>query len=301
MLEFDDLTDALKQIAILKNLYCRLRIIDPESKEVLLSLQPNLQDGDKNALCYQFWEEGKLCENCISTRALNNGRIFTKFVDQKEEIYQVTAVPVSVCQKKMVMELIQDVTEELCFESGGAFDDLKKSLLSITERTHNLILRDAMTNLFNRRFIDERMPAELSKAYVSGSSLSIIFIDIDFFKKINDTYGHLVGDQVICGVAQLIRNNIRQKDTWAARYGGDEFLICFPGLNNKEANKIAERIRNSIQKEEFKIGEESITVTCSFGVKTVCGRNCKLTAKDLINQADKKLYMAKSAGRNKVI
>ena len=300
MIEFDDLDDALKQINILKNLYWGIRIVDPESKEVLLSLMPKSQN-DKNSLCYQVWEEGQICENCISARALNNDNTFIKFVSQEKEIFQVTVVPISVCKKKMVMEFIQDVTKKLYIENGKIFGELKKAMLSISERIDNLVIRDGMTNLFNRRFIDERLPAELTNACDFDIPLSVIFIDIDYFKNINDTYGHLAGDQVICGVAQIISNDTRRKDGWAARYGGDEFLVCFSGVDNRTAIKIAERIRSSVQKEVFRIGEELITVTCSFGVKTVSGKDCKQSASDLIDQADRNLYKAKCAGRNKVV
>lgn len=301
MLEFSGFADVLEQTAVLQKIYGEIRVTDPESGEVLFSQPEAARPGGKTLLCHQVWGMERPCENCISERALDHNGIFMKFVAQKKRVYQVTAVPITVAQKKLVMELIQDVTEKFCFEDEALFEDRKKTLLSISECVDELVLRDEMTGLFNRRFIDKRLPKELDKACRSGGSLSIVFIDIDRFKKINDTYGHLAGDEIIRGVAQLIRSSTRWEDIWAARYGGDEFLICFPGLDNRQAKKAAERMRASIEQEEFRAGGETLTATCSFGVKTVTGSECHISANDLIDQADKNLYLAKCLGRNRVV
>ncbi|MEA4895057.1 MAG: GGDEF domain-containing protein [Oscillospiraceae bacterium] len=198
------------------------------------------------------------------------------------------------------MELIQDLTEKMCFEDGE-FNELEKAILSISERIVGLVSRDEMTSLLNRRFIDERLPTELTNACLSDIPLSIIFMDIDSFKDINDKFGHLAGDQVIRRVAQIIEKSIRLEDNWAARYGGDEFLLCCPGADNRAAIKIAEKIRKRIEKETFKIDNDFVTVTCSFGVRTINSGDRRLSAHDLINQADRNLYEAKNSGKNRVV
>ncbi len=125
---------------------------------------------------------------------------------------------------------------------------------------------------------------------------SIIMIDVDFFKKINDTYGHLAGDYILKEIANIIKNNIRESDI-CGRFGGEEFIIILPNTKLAGAIKTAERLREAIEKHKFRFERKDIKVTASFGV-TSSGINDSIES--LISRADEALYEAKRKGRNRV-
>lgn len=157
---------------------------------------------------------------------------------------------------------------------------------------------DSMTKLYNHNYIVKRLQEEilLSKKFVT--KLSIIMLDIDHFKKINDTYGHQVGDMVITTIANIIRDNIRLTDI-AGRYGGEEFCIILPNTSLQEALVVAERLKSIIcDTEIFKFSDsETLKVTCSFGVKELSYED---TAEKFISNVDELLYKAKYLGRNRI-
>ncbi|AEG60596.1 GGDEF domain-containing protein [Desulforamulus ruminis] len=299
MMKFASMDDAAEKIKMLKNLYIGIRIVDPKSKAAVDVLHQS--PTAKLPLCYQFWDTGRICENCISMRALNGNGTAIKIAGKSRGIYAVTAVPVLIADRRLVMELIQDVTGNLCFETGETCNDPNLLMTSISKHIEYLLTRDELTGLYNRRFIDERLPGALEEMHKSGEPLSVIYADLDFFKSVNDAYGHVVGDQVLCGVGKVFQENVRSEESWVARYGGEEFLICLPGIDCKTALQIAERLRKAIMQEEFQIGEKVLHITCSFGVETLCGKKHKITAREVVELADKKLYKAKYNGRNKVV
>jgi diguanylate cyclase (GGDEF)-like protein/PAS domain S-box-containing protein len=155
-------------------------------------------------------------------------------------------------------------------------------------------VRDHLTKLYNRVKLDEEFAKEILRSQRFGHPLSIIVIDIDHFKSVNDTYGHLVGDSVLVNMAKLLEKNIRTIDI-LGRWGGEEFIIICPETESKDAYKLAEKIRQNVEKYEFTtVGNK----TASFGVSQyVTGEN----EQQLVDRADKALYKAKEEGRNKVI
>lgn len=162
---------------------------------------------------------------------------------------------------------------------------------------------DALTGLNNRRQFESRLNQEVSSAERQGKPLSAMMIDIDFFKKVNDTYGHIAGDCVLKTVAGVIKKCLRESDI-PSRYGGEEFAILLPFTKIDEAFAVAERLRQAVKATTVEIPNErdgsilSVNVTISIGVYEYCTGD---TAQELYQKADKGLYEAKESGRNKVI
>ena len=162
---------------------------------------------------------------------------------------------------------------------------------------------DALTGLNNRRQFEFRLNQEVANAKRNNNSLCRMMLDVDYFKKVNDTYGHSAGDCVLRQVSELIKNEIREYDI-ACRYGGEEFFIILPQTNIKEASSVAQRLRKVIEESKMDIKEAGIEdisfikVTVSIGV---CAFEESMTAKSFIQCADKSLYEAKTTGRNRVI
>lgn len=157
---------------------------------------------------------------------------------------------------------------------------------------------DHLTQLPNRYALEMFLHRELSRMQREPYQSCIAMLDLDFFKSINDEYGHSTGDEVLKKFADLLSLNIRNFD-FVARYGGEEFIIYFPDIDCQTTYDIAEKLRNLIQHEPFVTSEKHvINITCSFGIASFCESK---TIKTSIAEADKALYQAKNTGRNKVI
>jgi diguanylate cyclase (GGDEF)-like protein len=154
---------------------------------------------------------------------------------------------------------------------------------------------DAMTGLFNRRKLDEDLGAELQRSRRYGRPLSILMMDIDHFKKVNDTYGHHAGDDVIRHVATVAKGCLRTSD-FMGRYGGEEFVVVLPEVGAQGAQVVAERIRARIAEHAVVVGDRAIPVTSSLGVTERRTDTADMQA--LIQEADKALYVSKARGRN---
>ena len=157
---------------------------------------------------------------------------------------------------------------------------------------------DALTRVHNRRFMDKRFDEELAYALRHESELSVVMMDVDYFKNVNDRYGHTSGDIVLRRVAEVITDQLRTEDV-LARYGGEEFLILLRGIPQSGANAVAERVRLAIQNTQLQIGRVTLRVTISGGCASLSGCPSK-TKEDLLAQVDERLYRAKHDGRNQI-
>jgi len=177
-------------------------------------------------------------------------------------------------------------------------DQLRSSFQASLE----MAVTDPLTGLYNRRYLASHMSAMFDRAFWTGRALSVMILDIDHFKNINDTYGHDAGDKVIKELADAISGTVRGIDL-ACRYGGEEFLIAMPDTELSFAGIVAERLRREIEETRFVVnsGRDEIMVTVSIGIASTENGPDEDTAQKLIKRADEALYDAKSGGRNRVI
>ena len=166
------------------------------------------------------------------------------------------------------------------------------------EEIYRLTTIDGLTQVYNKRYFIETLEREIGRAQRYRRDLSLIMFDIDNFKRINDTYGHLAGDHVLKQLASVIKSRIRREDI-LSRYGGEEFAIILPEIDGYNSLQFAEKIRRLIEKAVFKFEETEIPVTISIGVASASGELQE--PHDFIRIADAKLYEAKSQGRNRVV
>ncbi|MGM0442012.1 MAG: sensor domain-containing diguanylate cyclase, partial [Elusimicrobiota bacterium] len=192
--------------------------------------------------------------------------------------------------------------------SGKQFIRNDKRLLSIlasqaavainNARMYKMAITDPLTKLYMRRFFLTRLDQEIEKAKRYSGKFSLLFLDIDHFKKFNDTYGHQMGDRALMHLADIMKSTTRGADI-CGRYGGEEFVILLPETPKERAVILAERLREKVDNSTFKVDGRKYKIRICIGV---AGYNSSVkTPKDLIREADKKLYRAKEEGRNKVV
>ncbi len=182
-------------------------------------------------------------------------------------------------------------------ESCAALEEIEK-LKAENAALKQLVATDALTGLFNRRHMFMCLEQEYERSQRSNLPTTIALIDLDYFKAINDTYGHRAGDAVLTKISSIIKNTIRQLDI-ACRYGGEEFCVIFPSTYLLTAQIVAERIRKSIESAEIIFDDKKMHVTASIGLDTYCKKS-NTSMNEIIENADKQLYKAKELGRNQI-
>ena len=168
------------------------------------------------------------------------------------------------------------------------------------ERLRELAVTDGLTGLYNHRYFKRFLTQEILRAERHKTPVSLVMLDIDYFKKYNDTHGHLAGDNVLRQVAKLMVQNIRSIDV-AARYGGEEFAIVLPQADRKSARVVADKLKNLIEQHKFQneTTQPNGKLTVSMGIATFPENASGL--EELIKRADQRLYQAKALGRNRVV
>jgi len=169
----------------------------------------------------------------------------------------------------------------------------------LLRRLYESSTRDALTSAYNRSHFDERLRAEIAFAARHKTEASLVMLDIDHFKKVNDTYGHPAGDLVLKELVRLAQRSLRAEDVFA-RYGGEEFGVILRGIHLRGAARLGERLRSALESASIDVGGQSIRVTLSAGcASVVC---CSAASpEEIVRIADRRLYLAKTGGRNRVI
>ena len=218
--------------------------------------------------------------------------------------------PFADAERKLIEELFAVV--RYAEESEGRYQELEQRMLTLQRENLDLIVRnrtlsevsskDSLTGLYNRWFVIEKLDSEMNRAFRHGSPMSLLMLDVDHFKRINDTWGHAAGDQVLQAIGKLLRDSCRVYDV-PGRYGGEEFCIVLPETKPGNTTIVAERIRTRLAETALPCGETSISVTASIGIAgmdELPETGELLSPAALIDRADRALYSAKSRGRNRV-
>ena len=210
-----------------------------------------------------------------------------RFKEQKELRIMAQKVALS-SQKKLTKDL----------------DRLVKARTEELERTNQELIRvsttDGLTGLYNRRHFEDMFEMEYRRSRRMGTNLSILMIDVDYFKSVNDGFGHQAGDECLRRVAKCILSCIRRPPDLAARYGGEEFICLLPETDIDGAQKLAERVRQKVLQQKVTLNEHVIEFTVSIGVSCL-GSEDTISAESLLKIADNRLYQAKEDGRNRVV
>ncbi len=277
----------IQEITAYDQMYDLIRIVDPIQKKVL-----RYEDDawtTEPGYCYDAYQEGHICKNCVSIRAFQTDRTSIKTQFFKDKLHMVTSVPVIFEGRKVVFELFKDIND-----SSDLLQAELKEMQKLIQKTNELMITDALTNIYNRRFIDERLPVDFAIHQTNHTEAQLIILDIDYFKHVNDQYGHLMGDKVLKDVARLMKQ-VYSTTEIIARYGGEEFLIYDP-RPIEESLKSLNLLKNTIEQYPFVFEDKVIHITISAGLYTVS----QDSPEEAIKQADRNLYLAKNKGRNRI-
>jgi len=212
-------------------------------------------------------------------------------------------------ERRLIHELFDVI--RMAGESEARYEELEQRMLILHRENLDLVVRnrqlsevssrDFLTGLYNRSFVIDKIDSEINRALRHGSSMSLLMMDLDHFKRINDTWGHSAGDHVLQTIGKLLLDSCRVYDV-PGRYGGEEFCILLPETKVGSTNVVAERIRRRLESTEMSLGDDKIVVTASIGIAGMEAPDAAqlLSPASLIDRADRALYSAKNHGRNRV-
>ena len=280
----------------LRHTFDVVRIVDPIKN--IVPFTDGMDNMPVKMTCYDFWKRGKICENCTSFQAIKNDRAITKIEYCEENVFLVISTPVEFNDSKYAIEMLFDINEINTIKYINKENNDKIQGL-ITNLEENLLI-DELTGVYNRRFINRNLPFAIENGDSIGiKQLAVIMVDIDDFKYINDTYGHLAGDGALKKVADIIKTRVRSGSDWLARYGGDEFVVLLKNADESVVNRVIEEIQSEIKDCNFMYLDTETEITLSFGVKVVEAGT--VNYETVLKAVDKNLNQAKCSGKNKVV
>jgi diguanylate cyclase len=280
---------------------CGLRILTGGASRAEPNDQQKLSKNIAKAGLKLDGELGDILELVKSHLLVNKG--FSESLDRAHRDLPISAKPEQV---RMTVKFLIAENEKMQRDSQDLRRSLEQSRAQIQELRSNLAvaqemgMRDSLTELRSRRYFDLSISKEIEEAHERGTPLCLVMADIDHFKRINDTFGHLIGDEILKNFSSLVLSNVKGRDI-VARYGGEEFALILPHTDLEGATRLTEQIRSQLAGKKWTVkrdGQPVGKLTASFGVAELCRGE---DAERLVRRADASLYEAKNAGRNCVV
>ena len=279
----------------------RNRILDmnPAMEDLLENKVSSCVGRNASDVFVEWMEEIDFLEKAIETRVeLRAGRDPSRYLD-----LSVTPLYDRDHSLNGRLMVFRDITKLKQVEKRLRYvnDRQQSQLIEIgllQSKLREQAIRDPLTNLFNRRYLEETLDHEIARAAREGYSIGIMMLDLDHFKKVNDTYGHEAGDRVLQAIAATLSKEVRRGD-FACRYGGEEFVVVLPNIDHVVAYERAEKLRNTLNSLYIPYGIYSLTTTISMGI--ACYPTHGQTREAILRAADKAMYAAKQAGRDHIL
>ncbi|MBU1911967.1 MAG: diguanylate cyclase [Candidatus Omnitrophica bacterium] len=302
----DELKKGIEEKALLLNNMLELVVYQDGANKIVwankatadaFNTSPELLEGK---ICYKaFHNIDKPCKNCTVVRAQETGNIEEEeMVAPDGRVWIIRGIPVrdEAGNMKGILEVARDITEKKKYEKDVG--QLNEELLKSNKKLARLVIKDPHTGLYNHRYFKEIMESEFYRTKRYNQLLSLIFIDIDYFRSVNDAYGYKFGDLVLKQFAQRLRKSVRMHD-YAVRFGDEEFVIILPGSSKKGALELCQRISNSIKMFTFGDGKNTVRLRVSMAVVSYPEDGMSRSS-EFIEIADKILNRAKEFGGDRI-
>lgn len=283
--EFELVVDKIKAF---DKMYDSMRIVDPIKKEVLEIKEGELRK--VKSFCYKIWYNDYVCENCISSRACISNEIVVKVDLSGNKILMMVAIPIKIYGKNLTLELFKDITMSFLIENRDKNND--RSLFDLIKNMNQVAVKDKVTGLYSKKYIYERLPADIIKASIENQQISIIFLDLDFYKSNNNNLDDI--DYILKELADNL-NKIMNIASWAARYEEDKLLIVIPNAGTYDSDNIEsvqlfiEGLIENILENKYFISNKEIELNPSYGIYNIPKGNEELNVEEIIKRARKNL------------
>lgn len=257
-----DVLAVLEGKSEINKLFSVARLVDVSNNHVC-----KIVDGKvvpTNRKCFCVWNRNRPCRNCITHRAFVEQKQITKLQYLKNAVQLVLAIPVVYNDMNYILELIKDITDSLVVNDEYHPDNTDINV--IVNELNTIALMDPFTNLFNKKYIEKQIYEDIEDIQSKNEIYILALLDIDNFKWVNDTYGHSSGDLVIQDVVSVIHKHIDHLNCWAARYGGDEFLLAFKDVTMNNVVSCCENIKKDIGTKEYDVNDSRFISSITIGV-----------------------------------
>jgi diguanylate cyclase (GGDEF)-like protein len=291
-----------QEMSCLKNTFETVRLVDPARKKVI-AFDDDHPEGyaAESCSCHAIWKNGMDCFFCTSAQAVIKKGTETKIEFQDSTPYIVVSRFVCVEGDPLALEMIAPLSKDTILSAYG----INKFVKLIT-KYNDSIYRDFLTMAYNRRFLMEKLPVLVAQADAGGLPIGIVYYDIDRLKKINDTYGHDVGDKLLSVVTRLVGHCISdRRGDFVCRIGGDEFIMVINGIDRKSFKPRLEEVAKAVEEHDFcdilGDAQDGSNITISIGGMLSSELPAGTNINAYFSKADERLYAAKKSGRNKVV
>ncbi|MGE4215007.1 MAG: GGDEF domain-containing protein [Anaerotignaceae bacterium] len=264
------------------------RLVDPHTHQVFDytgEKKEFLKHGDS---CYEIWNRTLPCENCISKRSFDENKQYIKVEQLTGEALLIVSVPVTLENKRLSLELVKNVTDSMVVVSEYHRDNVQ--ITEFIKEFNDIAVKDTFTGLYNKAYVRNEIDNFICTHKNENGCLIGVCIDVDNFKRVNDEYGHNVGDIVLQHIAAVIKRTVNRYDGWAGRLGGDEFAMFFKNKTIAEVQHICNGMSDRIKKFGYKAQKDIFNVTISFGIEELKQDD---DSNQFLDRIDKSMYAKK--------
>ena len=273
----------------IENMYESIRLVDPIEKKVFRTIKKSANEMDTDDNCYDFWENNKICENCVSCRAYVHNKTYTKIEYNHASIYIMTAVPFK--NDNVVLEFMQNVSSDY-FDHSKNFSEIIK----LIKKQNLSIVKNTLTNLYNDQFIFDRLPHDIAFSHRENINIALFFIKIKEMDYINNTYGYSAGNQVIKEVSKALKGIPRHEKDWLSSYRGVRFVLVMYGINENQVGRNCNYIYDRINNLNLSFNNTPVKIEVGIGYHIL--KDKLITPEQFIENAKDMLKVEKKLEKN---
>jgi len=274
-------------LSLMREEHDLVRLVDPAVRRVLTDEGRNTED-----VCHMVWGRCGRCENCTSLRAIQGEKTYYKLETKNSSTYWVCSRFLRLEGKPMILELVTDITDQLIMDS-----DERNEIGTLISNFNHKLITDSLTNVYNRRFLDEHFLPSLRCCHEEGILVNLAFLDMDDFKKVNDRYGHSAGDSLLCDVAGFWQLHFDSREAGrerlVVRFGGDEMLVIAVGISKAQFEHEISNYSREMRKICYLPDHTQFNFNFTYGISSTEELPPDWNWDELLELADKRMYQIK--------